>query len=194
MDHVMPEFGPSPDVTQLIHRMQTGDVDAREQLIALLYEHLHGRAAPELARRGGSSLFEPTALVNEVWMRLQESDGTFGNRQHFLATASATMRNLLIDHARRRRRGPDLDGDDDGSPMLDALVSRYEEGGLDLLALHEALEDLTVLDPEAARLVEMRFFVGASAEDAAAAAGLSPRTATRRFDFAKRWLKKRLGD
>lgn len=180
-----------PHLTHLIQRAHGGDAEAQDPLIALVYEHLHARARRELGRQGGSSMFQPTALVNEAWMKLLASGGSFQNRSHFLASASTVMRNLLTDRARRRRER--VGQEDDAAVMLDALVERYEDGGPDLVELDVALAKLTKLDPEAAKIVELRFFVGASAEDAAEAAGLSERTASRRWAFAQRWLKSELG-
>lgn len=174
--------------TQLIQRVQAGDASAQEPLIAMVYQHLHERAQRELGRIGGDTVLQPTALVNEAWMKMLAGGGSFRDRAHFLASASTVMRNLLTDRARRRRNR----SGSDPSSMVDALVDHYEEGGPDLLELDLALKKLGRLDPDAAKVVELRFFVGASAEDAAAAAGLSERTASRRWRFAQRWLKREL--
>ncbi|MEL6712556.1 MAG: sigma-70 family RNA polymerase sigma factor [Planctomycetota bacterium] len=123
-------------------------------------------------------------------MRLQDRTSTWNSRDHFLAVAATAMRNLVIDHA-RRRRSRELHDEPGGA--MEVLLSAYDEPDVDLLALHEALDELAQFDAQAARLVELRYFVGASAEEAAEAAGLSARTATRRHEFAKRWLRKRLG-
>lgn len=180
------------NITALIHGMQRGDLEARDGLVDLVYQELRERAARELQRQGGlgNITFEPTALVNEVWLRIHDRTGTWSGRDHFLAVAATAMRNLLIDHA-RRRRAAELSGDPTSDP-LEALVDAFAEERLDLLALNEALEDLAVFDPEAARLVELRYFAGATAEEAAETCGLALRTASRRHDFAKKWIKKRM--
>lgn len=180
------------NVTALIHGMQRGDLAARDALVELVYQQLRDRAAWELQRgrgRGGIT-FEPTALVNEVWLRIHDRTGTWSGRDHFLAVAATAMRNLLIDHARRRRASELCD--ELGSDPLEALVDAFAEDRLDLLALNEALEDLATFDPEAARLVELRYFAGATAEEAAQACGLALRTASRRHDFAKKWIRKQI--
>ena len=136
---------------------------------------------------------QPTALVNELYMRLAGSESRFQNRAHFLAVAATAMRRMLIDHARVRRAGKRGGGlatvvvDD-----LDALPLAPEPDGIDLLALDDALVRLLALDERQGRIVELRFFGGLSIEETAAVVGVSERTVKREWQISRAWLRREL--
>lgn len=150
-------------------------------------------AAQKLAREYAIQTLQPTALVHEAWLRLgADHQPNWENRAHFFAAASEAMRRILIDRARRRqaaRHGGgvaalDVDAVDAPAPADDDMT----------LAVHEALDDLAQVDPEAAQLVKLRYFVGMSAVDAAEVLGMSRRTAERQWTYARAWLRCRITD
>jgi len=162
-----------------------------EDLLALVYEELRKLAAARMAGEWETSTLQPTAHVHEAWLRLSgPRPQVWKNRAHFFAAAAEAMRRILIDHARRKhaqRRGGgarriDLD-------QVDVAVQTDDES---LLAIDEALERLAVQDPQSAALVNLRFFVGLSYEEAAETLGISERTAKRCWTFARAWLYREL--
>lgn len=175
------------DVTALLERLRDGDSGAERALIDCLYADLHRLAANYMRHERPWHTIQPTALVNEAYVKLiDKGSRNWRNRGHFMAAAAVAMRRILIDYARSRlaeRRGG-------GSPMApldeDAAVTmqRPEE----LIALDRALEKLAAFDPELARLVEWRFFGGLTDDEAAQLLGVSPRTIKRRWGAAKAWL------
>jgi RNA polymerase sigma factor (TIGR02999 family) len=178
---------PAPeDVTLLLHAWQQGDAAAGDRLARLVQAELRGIAGRRLrAERDGHTL-QPTALVNEAWVRLMgQHDVVWQNRLQFFAVAAVAMRRILVDHARKRgasRRGrdvPHVPADDElPSPLPDAR----------LIALDEALERLAVLDARHARVVELRYFGGLSVEEVAEALAVSPATVKRDWRTARAWL------
>lgn len=164
---------------------------AAEDLLPLVYEELRKLAAARMAGEWETSTLQPTALVHEAWLRLSgPQPQAWKNRAHFFAAAAEAMRRILIDHARRKhalRRGGgakriDLD-------RVDVAVQADEES---LLAINEALEKLAVEDPQSAALVNLRFFIGLSYEEAAQTLEISERTAKRYWTFARAWLYREL--
>ena len=184
---------PAPDgrATLLLQRWCSGDEGAGEELAPLVEAELRRLARGHL-RGALDGTLQPTALVNEAWLRLMRADELeFASRGHFYALASHAMRSLLVDHARRKnaeRRG--------GGRARITLDERLDgDAGpedIDVLAIHEALERLSELDEELGRLVELRFFGGLEMEAVAAALGLSKRTAERRWRAASAWLRDEL--
>lgn len=180
------------EATLLLRRWSEGDPSAEKRLYEMLYRELHGLARGHLrAGMGGLSL-QPTALVNDAWLRLVETDKVgLRDRTHFLSLASRAMRCILIDHARRRnalKRG----GRDVERVPLDAVVEALEERSADLAALGDALERLQTEDESLARVVELRFFGGLSMEEVAGALEVSKATAERRWRLARIWLRAEL--
>jgi len=178
--------------TALLQRVAEGDADAAGELLALVYEELHRLAGSFLAGERRDHTLQPTALVHEAWLRLNgDTPHAWHNRAQFVAVAARAMRRVLLDHARRRaaqKRG----GSGERVPLDDTLEA-FERGGLHLLDLDEALGRLEALDPELVRLVELRFFAGASNEEVARTLGVSTRTVERGWSTARSWLRAELG-
>ena len=180
------------EVTLLLRKLREGQSDAAEQLIRLVYPELR-RIAGACMRdeRPGHSL-QPTALINEAWLRLAgQSQIAWRDRAHFFGLAARMMRRILVDHARARlaeKRGA-------GALVLnlewveiDSSPRKLEE----ILAVDEALERLRQLDPQQARIVEMHYFAGMTVKETAAALGISPRTVDREWALASAWLRRDL--
>ena len=175
-------------VTVILDRAQQGDPRAAGELLPLVYDELRRLAAARMADGTPGHTLQPTALVHEAWLRLvgDESEMQFQNRTHFFAAAAEAMRHILIDDARRKhalRHGGGqqrVDVDD-----LQIAVPAPDE---ELLAVNEALDRLARLDPAKADLVKLRFFVGMTMTEAAAALGISEPVAKRRWALARAWL------
>lgn len=179
-------------VTRLLRRVERGDVDASHALVAALYEELHTIAERAMARQRDAITLQPTALVHEAWIKLfrSEPDASWHDRRHFVNAAAQAMRQVLIDHARKRQTAKR--GQGRRPAPLDLCVELMEEAGPDLLALDEALQELAILDPELARLVELRFFAGLTVTQAAEVLGVSPSSVDRSWRSARAWLRGRL--
>jgi RNA polymerase sigma factor (TIGR02999 family) len=182
------------EVMRTLSAIEQGDPQAASELMPLLYEELRQLAAQKLAQETPGQTLQPTALVHEAFLRLVgEAEGRpWDSRGHFFAAAAEAMRRILVENARRkgrRKRGGGLVRHD-----LDAAEQvAVPEVREDLLALDEALTRLASVDPQAARLVELRYFAGLSIPDAARALGVSPRTADRLWAFARAWLLREVG-
>jgi RNA polymerase sigma factor (TIGR02999 family) len=180
------------DVTRILSAIEKGDPKAASDLLPLVYDELRKLAATKLAGEKPGQTLQSTALVHEAYLRLvgegQSTD--WGGRGHFFAAAAEAMRRILIDRARRKattKQGGGLRRID-----LD-LVSAAEEGReAELLALDDALAELERHDPQAARLVKLRYFAGLSHQEAAQALGVSRRAADRLWSLARAWLYQRL--
>lgn len=181
---------PSPNVDTLLTQSRGGDRAAAGQLFELLYGELRERAQVML-RGGGGVTLQPTLLVHEAWLRLVPGRTTeFENRMHFLRVAAHAMRSVLVDHARARaadKRGGDLE-----RVPFDALLSIYEDRAVDMVGLDEALSQLTEIDEQMARVVELRFFGGLEVKEIGAVLGVSPSTVDRSWRIARAWLRTRL--
>ena len=176
------------EVTRILSAIERGDAHAAEQLLPLVSDELRALAAAHLAREKPGQTLQPTALVHEAYLRLVDTDQTrrWQSCGHFLAAAAEAMRRILIDAARRKqaeKRGRSLRRVD-----LDEADAVGELPPERLLALDEALTRLGRHDPEAGRLVQLRYFAGLSVEEAAEALGLSRATAYRHWTFAHAWL------
>jgi RNA polymerase sigma factor (TIGR02999 family) len=178
------------DVTRILLDIEQGDAKAAEQLLPLVYEELRKLAAQKLAHEKPGQTLQATALVHEAYVRLVGGDQPrdWDGRGHFFAAAAEAMRRILVENARHKqsrkagggRRRFDLD---DMEPALEA------ENGDRLLALDEALRQLEAEDPRKAELVKLRFFAGLTAEQAAAALGVSTSTAEKDWAYARSWLR-----
>jgi len=175
------------DVTQILSAIEHGDAKAADQLFPLVYKALRDLAAAKLANEAPGQTLQATALVHEAYLKLVESKAQHWNsRGHFFAAAAEAMRRILVDQARKKhslKRG----GDRARQPLDEATVMAPEVGE-DLVALDEALERLSAQDAEAAELVKLRFFAGLTSAQAAAALGISPRTADRAWTYARVFL------
>ena len=187
----MPPHPGDPDVTNLLVEWRRGDEAALERLIPIVYEELRRVARARLRGEGSDHTLQTTALVHEAYLRLVGLDRmTLQNRTHFFAMAARLMREILVDHARRKnalKRG----GGITNVSVEDAAVGA-ESAVVDVLALDKALTDLTSLDERLCRVVEMRFFAGLSIAETADALDVSTATVERDWTVAKAWLLQRL--
>jgi RNA polymerase sigma factor (TIGR02999 family) len=171
--------------------MQAGDRQSLETLLPIVYQELRRLAAAYLRRERQGYTLQPTALVHEAYLRLlKDKPGRWQNRAHFCAIAAHSMRQILIERARARdarKRG----GERQRVTLDEALVGGGERS-IDLIALDQALERLEALDPEQARLVELRFFGGLTIEETAEAMNISPATVKRHWTVACAWLAREL--
>jgi RNA polymerase sigma factor (TIGR02999 family) len=180
------------DVTQLLSAIEHGDPHAASQLLPLVYDELRRLAAQRLAQEKPGQTLQATALVHEAYLRLvgNGDDQPWSGRGHFFAAAAEAMRRILVESARRKHRrkhGGGLSRQD--LPAEEIAAPQPRE---DLLALDEALTRLAVQSPEAASLVDLRYFAGRPLPEAAQALGLSPRTAGRLWAYARAWLRREL--
>lgn len=182
------------DVTALLIEWRQGDAAALERLVPLVYAELRKVARAQLRREQAGHSLQATALVHEVYLRLVNVDRmTIENRAHFMAVAARLMRQILVDHARRR-----LAGKRGGAATMVSLegvspgVNRVGPAAVDVLALDEALGELASFDAQQCRVVEMRFFAGLTIEEAAQALGISTATVEREWALAKAWLYQQL--
>jgi len=178
-------------VTQLLLRWSDGDASARDQLIPLVYGELHKLARAYLRREQRDASLQPTALVNDAYIRLvAQTNVSWESRAQFFGLASTLMRNILVDHA--RRKDAVKRGGQSYQVSLDKAEGVSNRPDVDLLVLDAALTDLSRLYPEHSRVVEMRFFGGLSIEDTAVVLGVSHATIERHWKFARAWLRNKL--
>ena len=181
----------SESITQLLTRWTEGDADALDQLMPLVYNELHRLAANYLRKERRQHTLQPTALVNELYVKISDQQRTnWRNRAQFFGVAAKLMRRILIDHARAyhtRKRGGDLI-----CVSLGKIGVFGEQRDADLLALHKALDDLEELDPDQARIVELRFFGGLTIKETAEVMQISHATVEREWKMAKAFLKREL--
>lgn len=177
------------DVTQLLSAIDAGDPKAANQLLPLVYEALRKLAVARMANEKSGHTLQPTALVHEAWLKIAGDGGQpFANRRHFFKAAAGAMQQILIDSARRKLRlkhGGNQVGDQLHESCIASAVPSEE-----LLAVHDALATLMIEDPEAAEVVRLRYFVGMTVPEIAAALDLAPRTVDRHWAFARAWLKR----
>jgi RNA polymerase sigma factor (TIGR02999 family) len=172
-------------VTQLLADWRDGDTGARDRLAALLYPELHRIAEQAFRRERGGHTLQPTALVNEAWLRLIGAPSLPGeDRGHLLAVAARLMREILIDHARRRGAAKR----DGGERVTLSGLEIAADDALDLVDLDEALVRLERIDPVKARIVELRYFGGLSIEETGRVLDQSPATVKRHWQAARIWL------
>ena len=180
-------------VTALLSAWRAGEGQALQQLIPIVYQELRRIAGRSMRGEQPGHTLQATALVHEAYLRLaKEQDRTWENRAHFFAVAAQIMRNLLVDHARSASRSKRC-GAAPEVPLDQALGVVTAEPD-DLLALDEALSRLGGIDPRAARIVELRYFVGLGNVEIAAVLGVSEKTVKRDWSAAKAWLQGELRD
>ncbi|HYG10436.1 MAG TPA: sigma-70 family RNA polymerase sigma factor [Pyrinomonadaceae bacterium] len=182
---------PPRDVTALLLDWSDGDRDAPAKLMPLVYDELRRLARNHLRRERADHTLQPTALVNEVYLRLIDQQRvSWHNRAQFFGMAAQLMRHVLVDHARSRaaaKRGGLVH-----KLSLDEASMTPEEVAAELVALDEALVRLAAIDERKSRIVEMRFFGGLSVEETAEALGISDKTVMRDWRIAKMWLLREL--
>lgn len=176
------------DVTHIFEAIRRGEPGAADALLPLVYDELRRIAAFKMAQEPAGHTLQPTALVHEAWLRMVgDGNPRFEGRGHFFAIAAEAMRRILVDAARRKRslkRGGAAEREELQESHIVQNVPSEE-----LLAVHEALDLLAAEHPVAADLVKMRYFVGMTMEEAAAALGIPLRTAGRHWTFARAWLR-----
>jgi RNA polymerase sigma-70 factor (ECF subfamily) len=178
------------EVTQLLKAMNDGDRAAADRLLPLVYAELHRLATSYMRRERQDHTLQPTALINEAYMRLAKEDLDWQNREHFIGIAAHVMRRVLVDYARSHKaqiRGGELK-----RVELEEGLAISDERTEETLALDEALNRLTEANPRQAKVVELRYFGGLSMEQIAAALGIAPRTVKRDWALARIWLFKEL--
>jgi RNA polymerase sigma factor (TIGR02999 family) len=184
---------PDADVTGLLLAWGRGDQSAADRLVPAVYDELRRHAERAMRREGVEHTLQATALVHESYLRLVDQRRVeWRNRAHFFAIASTVMRRILVDHARARLTAKRGGG---AVPVSLAGAEPATPEGTDeadLLALHEALEKLAALDPDQARLVELRYFGGLTIEETAEALSVSPATVKREWAVARAWLRREL--
>ena len=187
----------SGSVTALLVAWGAGDAAALDALVASVYVELRRQARRAQRREAAGHTLQPTALVHEAYLRLAgQQHGQWGNRAKFYGVAAQLMRRILVDHARARRAAKRGGVDQVRVTLADGDARAPEsiaEPEVEMLALHEALDRLAVLDPRQARVVELRYFGGLSIEETAAALSVSPETVRRDWRIAKVWLLRQLG-
>jgi RNA polymerase sigma factor (TIGR02999 family) len=185
------EKSSSENITQLLARWNEGDKDALEQLTAIVYDELHRLAANYLQKERRQHTLQPTALVNELYLKIFDQERmNWRNRAQFFGVAACLMRRILVDHARAQRSSKR-----NGSRICVSLRNIGDFGSqpdVDIMALHEALNRLQQIDPTQARIVELRFFGGLTIEETAAVMGISHATVEREWRMAKAFLKREL--
>lgn len=182
------------DVTRILSQIESGEPQAAEQLLPLVYDQLRRLAARELSRESAGHTLQPTALVHEAYMRLvdREDQPKWSHRGHFYAAAAEAMRRILVENARRKKtlkRGGDWE-----RQRLNADQIPCSGDLPDLLAIDEALTQLAIDRPELAQLVSLRYFAGLTMEQAAKSLQISLRTAERHWTYAKAWLLQAIAD
>jgi len=178
---------PQPDITQLLQRISSNRGEGLDQLLDVVYAELRRQAARYLRRERKNHTLQPTALVNEAFMKLiDQRNVQWQNRAHFFGVAAQAMRRIVIDHARARQRVKR--GGVQQAVTLDEAMIAAESRSIDVLALDEALTRLAALDERQAKIVELRYFAGLSVEETAEVTGLSPATIKREWAMARAWL------
>lgn len=183
----------APDgITQLLLLWNGGDQTALEKLMPLVHSELRRLAGNYLRRERAGHTLQPTALVNEAYLRLvDQRKAKWQNRAQFYGIAAQLMRRILVDHARQHnaaKRG----GSDQQRLSITSAHGLSDKPDLDLLALHEALEELAVVDPQQSRIVELKFFGGLSIEETAEVMNLGHATVERDWKMARAWLRRKL--
>jgi len=189
----MIERDDSPDVTGMLRAWAQGSPGADEELMRAVYQELRRQAQRAMRREGSEHTLQATALVHEAYLRLADQrPSAWRNRSQFFGIAAQMMRRILVDHARARladKRG----GGATAITLDESSASSGDADPIEVLALHDALDRLAVLDPQQAKVVELRYFGGMSIEETAEALELSPATIKREWAVARAWLARELG-
>ena len=179
------------EVTQLLREWSGGRQEARDELLGLVYEPLRAIASRHLYREREGHTLQPTALVNELYLKLVgQRSVAWNDRAHFYAVAAQVMRRILVDHARRKKS--DKRGGDMIPVTIGAALDLAATESFDVVALDVALETLEKIFPQQARIVELRFYAGLTIEETASVLGVSPATISRDWTMARAWLRREL--
>jgi RNA polymerase sigma factor (TIGR02999 family) len=177
----------SGDVTRILSAIEEGDGSAAEQLLPVVYDELRKLAAAKMAQENPGQTLQATALVHEAYLRLVNTDQDWDSRRHFFAAAAEAMRRILVERARHKERI--AAGGEYQRVELSQVAPEIAGPELDILAVNDALCELARVDPRAAELVNLRFFVGLTNQEAAKALGISVSTAYADWNYAKSWLR-----
>jgi len=189
-EQTMPQQ-PTGQVTQLLTAIQRGDEDAHEKLWSAIYDELHAIARHQMADEPANQTLQPTALVNEAYMRLVGSDGDiFTNRRLFFATATKIMREIRVDYARKRKSQKRGGGERPGH--LHEEMAILDEDPTKALAIDEALRRLEQVAPRKAEIATMRYFAGLTVKECAETLDLSTRMVDKEWRLARAWLHREL--
>ncbi len=183
---------PPPNaITHLLRRWSQGDRAALDQLMPVVYQELRKLADSYLRRERSDHTLQPTALINEAYLRLVNQDfPEWQSRRHFYGVAAQLMRQILVEHA--RTRAADKRGGDGQKFSLDEALTFSDEKAAELVALDDALVALAKFDERKVRIIELRFFGGLSLEETAAAFDLSVATITHEMRLARAWLRREM--
>lgn len=178
-------------VSRLLRAWRRGDLQARDELVPIIYRELRRQAGAYLRRERSDHTLQPTALVHEAYLRLAAQDRVaWRNRAHFFAIAAQMMRRILVDHAREhhaaKRPGAHV------KVVLDDGIGAEQPRACELMMVDEALADLARIDPRQGQIVELRYFGGLSEQEVAAVLSISRATVTREWQTARAWLYRRL--
>jgi RNA polymerase sigma-70 factor, ECF subfamily len=185
---------PADDITQMLIELTDGNQDVVDQILPHIYGELRRLAGSYLRRERSDHTLQPTALVHEAYMKLvDQRQVKWQNRAHFFGIAAQVMRRILMDHA-RKHKAEKRGGEADKLPLEDEILVVSTNRSDQLLALDEALETLAKLDPQKAKIVELRYFGGLSIEETAEVMGVSVPTINRQWRTAKAWLYGQLTD
>ena len=183
----------SEGITQLLVDWGNGDQAALEKLMPLVYSELRRLASNYLRRERGEHTLQPTALVNEAYLKLiDQRNAKWQNRAHFFGISAQLMRRILVDHARQHqavKRG----GSGQQRVSITTVEKLAKEPEVDLLALNEALDELARMDPQQGRIVELKFFGGRQIDEIAEVLGIGHATVERDWKLARAWLRRQLG-
>ena len=182
----------APEITQMLREWSDGKPEVLDNLLPLVYDELHRQAASFLRKERPGHTLQTTALIHEAYLKLiDRRDVQWESRTHFFAVAAQAMRRILVDYARAKhseKRG----GDNIKLSLEKAMLVATEEKGVDLIALDEALDKLTKLDKQQARVIELKYFSGLSLEETAEALHISRATVARDWEAARAWLHREL--
>ena len=183
---------PSVDITAMLKAWSKGESTQPDEVFPLVYDELHRRAHSYLRRERLGHTLQTTALIHETYLKLREQRNfEWESRAHFFAICATLMRRILVDYAKTKHRAK-RGGGAVHVPVEGLMLAASKTDGIDLLALDDALTRLAKLDPQQARIVELRFFSGFSIEDTAAVIGISPSSVKREWRAAKAWLRHEL--
>lgn len=175
------------EVTRILTAIEQGDTRSANELLPVVYHELRRMAAHRMANEPAGHTLQPTALVHEAWLKLVDAPAqSWQNRAHFFGAAAEAMRRILI--ARARRKHAERRGAGAAHLDVDALEIAGPAPDDQLLALNDALDRFTALEPQQAELVKLRYFVGLKTDEAAEVLGISKATATRWWAYARAWL------
>lgn len=179
-------------ITQMLIDWEKGDQRALEKLMPLVYSELRRLASNYLRRERAEHTLQPTALVNEAYLKLvDQRNAKWQNRAHFFGISAQLMRRILVDHARQHhavKRG----GSQQQRLSITSVEKFAQEPEIDLLGLNEALDELARMDPQQSRIVELKFFAGLSIEEIAEVLGIGHATVERDWKLARAWLRRQL--